>query len=547
MPRHSHRFPTTLLPSMPGLQLVQTELADQVLTVHLRTTAATTPCPRCQQPSSAVHSHYTRTVADLPWGGTAVRLVLHVRKFFCRTLPCAQRIFTERLPHVVAPYARTTMRLGEVLRLLAFALGGEAGARLCERLQMPASPASLIARIRHTVLPQQPTPRVVGVDDWAKRRGRSHGTILVDLEAHRPIDLLPDRRAETLTAWLTHHPGVEIITRDRAGAYAEGATQGAPAAIQVADRWHLLQNWAEVVERVLQRHHRLLHQIQVTTPVPPGTTATTLLPPKSVNRQRHYADLRRDQARRVREARWTTTRERYLKGVSLADIARELCLNYKTVRKYAHATACPHPPPTPPRHGRITPYVPYLQARWAEGCHNGAKLYREIWEHGFRGDYTLVKRVLRPLRQAAGVSWPWVPTLTPQQPLTPRIGVGLLMRRPHDRSTNEHAVLAQLGHAHAELDELLRFSKRYTHMLRARQPNAFDPWMADAHASALVEVRQFARNMRNDEAAIRAALVYEHSNGQVEGQVHRLKLVKRSMYGRAKFDLLRQRVLYRMT
>jgi len=531
---------------MPGLQLVQTDLTDETLTVHLRTTAATAPCPRCQQPSSAVHSRYTRTVADLPWGGTAVHLVLHVRKFFCRNVRCTQRIFTERLPDVVAPYARATIRLAEVVRLLAFALGGEAGARLCRRLQMPTSPATLIARIRQTVLPQQPTPHVLGVDDWAKRRGRSHGTILVDLEAHCPIDLLPDRQAETLATWLRQHPGVEIITRDRSERYATGAKQGAPTAVQVADRWHLMQNWAEVVERVLKRHQRAVHHIQVATPVPPGTSAAMFLPPKSVNRQRHYADVRRDQARRLREERWTTIRERYLKGVSLADIARALRLNYKTVRKYARASECPHPPPSPPRHGRITPYVPYLHARWAEGCHNGAKLYREIGAHGFRGDYTLVKRVLHPLRRAAGVSRPWLPTLTRQQPLTPRIGVNLVMRRPQDRSADEHAVLAQLSHTHAELDELLRFSEQYTTMLRARQVTTFDRWMTDAHASALAEVRQFARNVRNDEAAIRAALVYKHSNGQVEGQVHRLKLVKRSMYGRAKFDLLRQRVLYRI-
>jgi transposase len=239
---------------------------------------------------------------------------------------------------------------------------------------MPTSPASLIALIRQTALLPTPTPRVLGVDDWAKRRGRSHGTILVDLEAHRPIDLLPDRRAETLATWLQAHPGVDIITRDRAGMYAEGATRGAPTAVQVADRWHLMQNWAEVVERVLIRHQRVVRQIQVVTPLPHGAPTTALLPLKSGNRQRHYADVRREQARQHREERWAIIRDRHVKGISLADIARELRLNYKTVRKYANATACPPPPPTPPRHGRMTPYVPYLHARWAEGCHNGAKL-----------------------------------------------------------------------------------------------------------------------------------------------------------------------------
>jgi transposase len=190
--------------------------------------------------------------------------------------------------------------------------------------------------------------------------------------------------------------------------------------------------------------------------------------------------------------------------------------------------------------------VPYLHARWADGCHNGAKLHREIGAHSFRGDYTLVKRVLHPLRRAAGMSRPWLPTVTRQQPLTPRMAVGVVMRRPQDRSADEQAMLAQLRKVHAELDHLMRLSERYTQMLRARQADVFDAWMGHAHTSVLADVRQFARNLRNDEAAVRAALVYEHSNGQVEGQVHRLKLVKRMMYGRAKFDLLRQRVLYRM-
>jgi len=175
-----------------------------------------------------VHSHYQRTVADLPWGGHTVRLHLHVRKFFCRQPTCSRRVFTERLPHLVHPYARRTARLDSLLSLLAFALGGEPGARLVGRLGMTTSPATLLRLMRRATVPEQPTPRVLGVDDWAFRKGHRYGTILVDLEQ------------EPVVEWLKAHPGVEIVSRDRAPAYAEAARKGAPHAVQVADRWHLI-------------------------------------------------------------------------------------------------------------------------------------------------------------------------------------------------------------------------------------------------------------------------------------------------------------------
>jgi transposase len=331
---------------------------------------------------------------------------------------CSRRIFTERLPEIVAPYARVTTRFQDVLRLIAFALGGEAGARLLTRLGMARSPASLIALMRQTTAPPQPTPRVLGVDDWAKRKGKSYGTILVDLEQHRPIDLLPDRSAETLTTWLQEYPGSEIITRDRSDQYAKGAKAGAPDAIQVADRWHLIRNWAEVVERVLTRHHVALRQVQLVTPVAEQASAATLLPPKRVNRQRHYAEERRELARQERLERWTTIRDRHAKGVAFTDIARELRLDYKTVRKYAYATECPHLKAYPPRQRLVAPYEPYLRARWAEGCRNGKQLYREIVAHGFPGSRTLVARVVAHFRRDEGLSMPWLPKLASEAAAT---------------------------------------------------------------------------------------------------------------------------------
>ena len=195
-----------------------------------------------------------RTLADLPWGSLAVRLHLWVWKFACDNSHCSHRIFTERLPSLVQHYARRTTRQADVLRALAFALGGAPGSRLLQRLGMRTSASTLVRAIRRTPLPPRPKPRVVGVDEWARRKGRTYSTILVDLEQHKVVDILPEHSADAFADWLKTQPQVEIISRDRAGAYAEGAPRGAPQALQIADRWHLLRNLATAFEQVLLRH-----------------------------------------------------------------------------------------------------------------------------------------------------------------------------------------------------------------------------------------------------------------------------------------------------
>lgn len=189
--------------------------------------------------------------------------MLNVREFRCTQARCSRRVFTERLPDLVVPYARKTIRLYEVLELFGFALGGNAGARLIRRLGMNARSTTLLRYIRGAAIATYTAPEVVGVDDFALLRGRRYGTIIVDQEQHRPIEMLPDRSAETLTAWLKEHPSLRVISRDRSTEYERGISEGAPEAVEVLDRWHLLKSLREAAERVLEHNHGALYTVRL--------------------------------------------------------------------------------------------------------------------------------------------------------------------------------------------------------------------------------------------------------------------------------------------
>jgi transposase len=448
----------------PSLHLEQLTATAEGITAIVSLTAQNGSCPDCQHNSSRVHSRYQRTVKDLPASGLAVHLKLQVRRFFCDTPFCSRRTFAQAVPELAQRYARKTLRLIDVLRELGFALGGEAGAYIASILKIPCSADTFLRLIRRTTLTPHSTPAYLGVDDWAFHRNVSYGTILVDLQDHRVVDLLPDRAASSLESWLTSHPGVQLISRDRAGEYALGARKGAPDAVQVADRFHVQKNLAEAAERIFHRHRAALHQIKV------AQTSSAFAPIPRPEQQ-----AQREQTRSKRMQRYEAVRELYLQETTLSEIARRFQMGRMTVQKFAYAQTYPETASYRAKAGMLHPYETYLRERWQQGCRNGAQLYREVVAMGYPGKRKQVARLVAHLRKQtkAGIT----DFSTQPQGLTPRAAVSLLMRRPENRSLAQQQALMQMRHAHSEIEQVMEIVESFLQMLRTLQGKQLEDWM----------------------------------------------------------------------
>ena len=508
-------------------------------------------CPACGRRSRRVHSHYTRSPADLPVTERRVRLHLLVRRFRCLNPCCERRTFAEAFPNLVLPHAQRTTRLAKVQAEVGIATSGESGARLLAKLQMPTGADTILRLIRHTPLPEHPTPRVLGVDDWSFRRGKTFGTILVDLEKHCVVDLLPDRSAETFTAWLKQHPGVDIISRDRSGEYARGASEGAPKAVQVADRWHLLKNLGDTLQAWAERHRNHLVEPEVTSeaktdPAEPSHSFVT----SDASAQRHRGNsyerglLLKLEHRDQRLVLYQQAKHLHEQGFSVRASAIKLGIGRSTVTRLLNQAGG-----RKQRAGRLEPFVPYLQERVEAGMTNKMQLYRELLTLGFIGSCSSVYSYFAALNAGLEAALPLTsgaPDRWKRKTYCPSRAKRLFTQDPAEHELHDKARLDALFTHLTEARPCFELAQAFLGLFRHRDAlsaEQFKGWLQRALNCEVLELRRFAKGLLPDGAAVEAALTLPWSSGQTEGQVTKLKLIKRQLYGRANFDLLRRRVL----
>jgi len=486
--------------------------------IMVRSVALVSACPGCGARSGRVHSRYRRRLADLPIAGRPVRVVVLARRFYCNAVLCGRRVFTERFDaDVLAPWARRTARLDHIVHHLGLALGGRPAASFARRLMMPVGKDTLLRVVRRRGSPRFVPPTVIGIDDWAWRRNQRYGTLICDLERHKTIALLPDREPATAEAWLSEQPQVTLIARDRGGGYALAAAKALPEATQVADRWHLMENASRAF---LDAVRKSMRQIRAATGA--ATINPNLL--TSAERIQYEGYLRReeDNATIVGLAK---------EGLTIREIVRRTGHSRGLVRKILRGQRSDI---FRSRESSLELYLPWLDTRWAAGDRNGAALWRQLQGQGFRGSLRVVTEWATRRRQADKTDNALI-----RAPVARTIARLLTIGR--DRlSKSETITVAAVEDGVPLLIEAREIIAAFQAMIRKRAVDTFDHWLEQAKSSI---VTSFADGILKDRAAVVAAITSAWSNGQTEGQITKLKLVKRQMYGRGKIDLLQARVI----
>lgn len=495
-------------------------------------------CPECRETSESRHSWHVRRLQDLPIQGAPVVLELRLRRWRCRNVQCARKTFVET-PATASPFARKTRRVSELVRMFGHAAGGRTSERLLTRLGMPVSDNAILRQLkRHVRERREAAPlRAIAIDDWSWRRGFTYGTIIVDLERRTVADVLESRSAKETAEWLKQHPGIEVVSRDRCGLYAQGIRQGAPQARQVADRFHVLQNLRESIERQMTDVSRFAGRAK--------------LPPVPGDRQEALRGARG----RARQALFDQAKLLHASGKTYIDIATQIGINRRTVANWIKTNVLPHR-----RRLALKPSSPlyfkdFLTRRWAEGDRVGRRLFLDIRRRGYTGSFSHLERLLSTWRTGAQgktqsqQQWsnlleesPAIDPVTGWQ-VSPVTAASLCMKPTRMLTHSEAARVAALKEVSPNFVVMRHLAMRFRGLLRGDDPSKLNRWLHDAKHSGVRSMQRFARTLSRDIEAIRNAIAEPWSSGQAEGQINRLKMLKRAMYGRAGIELLRARML----
>jgi transposase len=496
-------------------------------------------CPDCGLHSRRRHGWRQRRLQDLPALGDKVTIALWVCRWRCRASTCPRRTFSDYTSSIARPFARRTSRADDIVVHLGHATGGRPAERLLRRLGVGVSNDTVLRHLKKCAESVAPPPTVIGIDDWSWRKSQTYGTIIVDLERQTVIDILPDRSVESCASWLRQHPEIEVISRDRCGGYAKAARQGAPQALQVADRFHLVQNLRQAIEEQMNMHGR-------------ATGRALLSDAENISTANHLLRSRLAH-RKSREEIFRNIHALRDQGLSCSEIGRRTGFPRRSVAKWLSSDS-----PPDRRRAALKPTSPWyfesiLADLWKQGIRSGQELLVEIQRHGYEGSLSHLQRLLAGWRRdeqtvLAGPTdtpLPLAPVRDPQtgHAISPVVAAALCIKPRRKLTADQAQKVDALKAGSPSFATMRSLAMRFQGILRGDQSAPLDAWIDLAIETGIPPIMRFARTLHRDIEAVRNAIELPWSNGQAEGQVNRLKTLKRAMYGRAGPELLRARML----
>mgnify|MGYP003461588388 CR=1 FL=1 len=534
------KVPKFILPSTVKLKGNSCTYQTGSVLINALTCQLSSRCPLCNKRSNRIHSRYFRELADLPVSGNLVRIKLVSRKYFCDNTTCSRKIFTERFSEEITPYGRRMSRSVELISKIALELGGNKGAGISKFAGVPVSSSTIVRIIKKLPNKEQTiTSGIIGIDDWAFKKGRTYGTIVVDLDSNQVIDLLPDREAGTVSDWIKKHPEIQVISRDRYRTYAIGATNGAPQAIQVADRFHLMKNLGEATSRMFQTKSKVLRE--VFDLYNDNQTQKESVKQTQVSETIHGDDDKSTRINPAKSYKFNKVKELQQQGFSKRAIADALKISRKTVARYFSLDALY----IRKGHSRTNfdSFTPILMQEDSK-----SKTYKELFQtikkDGFSGKYTSFCERMNNLYASNKITRAGISPKTDQiRAWSPNQLSFLLYSDKEKLSIENNRFLDLLFNTCPEIKQIGVLVKQFKELFKRKEPDSLSKWIANAQMVDNLPFKNFAKNLLRDYDAVNNAVVTPYSNGQVEGQVNRLKNIKRMMYGRASFQLLRKMVL----